>query len=111
MMLLKIAWRNVWRHKTRSLVIVLSVMIGLWSGLFLQAYVNGIAEQRVSSAIEKEISHIQLHHLLFKTNYDVKYVIPSGPAKLREISKMPEVQAVSGRVISKGMIASASGSA
>ncbi|MFZ7113825.1 MAG: ABC transporter permease, partial [Bacteroidota bacterium] len=65
-MLLKIAWRNIWRHKTRSTVIIVSVLFGIWSGLFIQAVMNGMVEERIKTAIEKEISHIQLHHPEFK---------------------------------------------
>lgn len=110
-MLIKVAWRNIWRHKTRSTVIILSVVFGLWAGLFLQAYVNGMVEQRVNTAIEKEISHIQLHHPDFKTDFEVKYVIENGKNMLNEIGKMQNVKSVSGRIITKGMIATATGSA
>lgn len=110
-MLIKVAWRNIWRHKTRSMVIMLSVVFGLWAGLFMVAYVNGMIEQRVSTAIEKEISHIQLHHPDFKTDYEVKYLIGNGKNILIETGKMQHVKSVSGRIITKGMIATATGSA
>lgn len=110
-MLIKVAWRNIWRHRTRSMVIIISVVFGLWAGLFLQAYVNGMVEQRVSTAIEKEISHIQLHHPDFKTDYEVKFVIDNGKNIQSGIGKMQHVKSVSGRIITKGMIATATGSA
>lgn len=110
-MLIKVAWRNIWRHKMRSLVIVLSVTFGLWAGLFIQAYVNGMIEERVKTAITKEISHIQLHHSDFKNDYDAKYTIQNGFQILTEISGFHQVKAVTGRVLSKGMITTSTGSA
>lgn len=110
-MLIKVAWRNVWRHKTRSAVIIIAVMFGLWAGLFTQAYMNGMIEERVSIAIRKEVSHIQLHHPAFESDYDAKFVIPGGIPVMSFISRMKEVKAVSGRLLSQGMVATATGSA
>lgn len=110
-MLIKVAWRNIWRHKTRSAVIIISVMFGLWAGLFIQAYMNGMIEERVRTAIEKEISHIQLHHPQFKKDFDAQFVIPDGIAVLNNVSLIKNVKAVSGRTIARGMVATATGSA
>ena len=69
-MIIKIAWRNIWRHKTRSAVIIVSIIFGTWAGLFIQAYLNGMVEDRIRIAIEKEISHIQIHSSQFQKDYD-----------------------------------------
>ncbi|MFZ7144091.1 MAG: ABC transporter permease [Bacteroidota bacterium] len=110
-MLLKIAWRNIWRHKTRSTVIIVSVLFGIWSGLFIQAVMNGMVEERIKTAIEKEISHIQLHHPEFKKDYDVEFVINNGVQILNETKRSKNVKAASGRSLAKGMLATATGSA
>lgn len=31
-MLLKISWRNIWRHPKRSLVMAAAIAAGLWGG-------------------------------------------------------------------------------
>jgi len=109
-MLIKIASRNLWRNKKRSLIIISAVSIGLWAGTFLTAFYNGMIEQRINSAIGKEVSHIQLHHPKFRTDYDIKYYLPKSKEMLQIIEKDTLVKAATGRVIIKGMIASASGS-
>ena len=60
------------------MVILVAVAVGLWAGIFLLAFYNGMAEQRIRSAIETEISHIQLHHPAFNEDHDLKYFIPDG---------------------------------
>lgn len=109
-MLIKIAWRNVWRNKTRSLVITAAVAIGVWAAIFLSSFYTGMMEQRIRSAIETEISHLQLHHPEFKKDYDVQYFISEPENRLQQVEQNPLVKAASGRVIIKGMIATASGS-
>ncbi|QEC69183.1 ABC transporter permease [Panacibacter ginsenosidivorans] len=109
-MLIKVAWRNIWRNKTRSLVIIAAVAIGLWAGFFLMSFYNGLIEQRISAAIETEISHIQIHHSKFSNDYDIQYYIPYAENLLQQTKKNSLVKAAAGRVIIKGMISTASGS-
>jgi ABC-type lipoprotein release transport system permease subunit len=108
--LTKIASRNIWRSRKRSLIIITAVSIGLWTGIFMMAFYNGMIEQRINSAISGELSHIQLHQPEFRKDYEIKYYLPEGRKILESIAKKQETKAVSGRVIIKGMIASASGS-
>ena len=109
-MLLKIASRNIWRSKKRSLIIITAVSIGLWAGIFLMGFYNGMIEQRINTAITSELSHIQLHHSEFRKEYDIQYYLPKSSEMLRKITEDTLVQAATGRIIIKGMIASASGS-
>jgi ABC-type lipoprotein release transport system permease subunit len=109
-MLIKIASRNLWRNKKRSLIIISAVSIGLWAGTFLTAFYNGMIEQRINTAIGKEVSHIQLHHPKFRSDYDINYILPDSQKMLQNIAKDSLVKIAAGRVMFKGMIASAAGS-
>jgi len=109
-MLIKIASRNIWRSKKRSFIIIAAVSFGLWAGIFMTAFYNGVIEQRINTAITSELSHIQLHHPEFRKDYDIKYYLPKGRKIVQKIALDSLVKTVSGRVILKGMIASASGS-
>jgi ABC-type lipoprotein release transport system permease subunit len=110
-MLFRIAWRNIWRNKTRSIVILVAVAIGLWAGIFLMAFYNGMIEQRIRSAIESEISHIQLHHPGFRKDHDLRFFLPDGWKMVESLKKEAGVKIVGGRLIIYGMAASAAGSA
>ncbi|MCP4181478.1 MAG: ABC transporter permease, partial [bacterium] len=55
-MIWSIAWKNVWRNKLRSLVVICAVMIGLLAGSFGIALMNGLGKQRTYSMIHNEIS-------------------------------------------------------
>ena len=109
-MLFKVAWRNIWRNKTRSLVIIAAVSIGLWAGFFLMSFYNGLIEQRIRAAIETEISHIQIHHPQFLNDYDIQYFIPNSKQLLEQTIRNPLLKAITCRVVIKGMISTASGS-
>ncbi len=96
-MILSISWRNVWRNKLRSAVVIIAVTLGIFAGIFATAFTVGMVEQRINSAIENEVSHIQIHHTKFLENYDVQYAINNADSVIKLIQKIPEVKAVSKR--------------
>ena len=41
-MILRIAWKNVWRSKRRSAIVVVAIALGLWGGLFAAGVMEGL---------------------------------------------------------------------
>ncbi len=108
-MLISVAWKNVWRNKLRSLVVIFAVMIGLLAGSFGVALMEGVAKKRAKSAIHNEISHIQIHHPKFQENFEAKFNIKSADELISEIYKDPEVVAITSRMVVSGMINTSGG--
>ena len=107
MMLLKIAWRNIWRSKLRSAVVIFAIASGLVGGLFSSAWMNGMAKQRVKNTFDLETAHIQFHNLNFIDNFDVKKTVISTTERLEELSKTEGVKAVTSRLKTSAMAATA----
>lgn len=108
-MLLLIAWRNLWRNRTRSLLILLSVAVGIWAGAFIMAIYFGMGKSRLRIAIDNEVSHLQVHHPKFQD--DQEAVFSFREDSLRSIlEKQPLVKSFSLRTVAPGMLANASGS-
>ena len=107
--ILKIAWRNVWRNKLRSLVVITSMVLGLWSGLFTIAMSNGINEQRVKSAIDSYLHHIQIHNPSFEYNLDINKSIKDPLKIVKELENNNLVKGYSSRIIISAMASSAHG--
>ncbi len=61
-MIVAYAWRNVWRNSTRSLAVILALATGLLGALFIAALANGMMDKWVKTAIDNEISDLQMHH-------------------------------------------------
>jgi ABC-type lipoprotein release transport system permease subunit len=61
-MFFQLGWRNIWRNRRRTLVILTAVIIGVWSMIFLGALMRGIADQFVRNGIKNLTGHIQVHH-------------------------------------------------
>ena len=106
-MILSVSWRNVWRNKTRSLVIITAIALGIFAGVYTIAFMYGWINQKIESVINTEMSHIQLHHPEYLETNEVHDFIPDIVSLRSEILAMDSVKAVSARVIATCMVASA----
>ncbi|OQX96180.1 MAG: hypothetical protein B6I20_14775 [Bacteroidetes bacterium 4572_117] len=107
MVIFSVSWRNVWRNKLRSLVIITAIAIGVSAGVFIIAFMQGISDQRIESAIKTEISFIQLHNPEFEEAQDIKALIENVSEKKKNISEIQNVSGQSERIVINGMAASA----
>jgi putative ABC transport system permease protein len=108
-MLLSIAWKNIWRNKLRSSVVIFAVMIGLLTGSVGVSIMEGMAKKRARTAIYNEISHVQIHHPEFKENFESKYTINNSEALIAKLKSNPNVTGITTRVILSGMLNSTGG--
>lgn len=61
-MFFQIAWRNIWRNPRRTAVILIAVLIGIWSMIFLGALMRGMVDGMIENGISTLTGHIQIHH-------------------------------------------------
>ena len=106
-MIWSISWRNVWRNKTRSLVIIAAVTIGLFGGILYYAFMLGMMQQRVDAAIANEISHVQLHHPKFLLNEETEFLIENPKEIADKIKLIKGVKAVTTRIKCNAMVSTA----
>lgn len=105
------AWRNIWRNKTRSFVIMLSVAIGLLAGIGVLALYKGMMNSRVRTVIDAEASHLQIHNPEFKNDYDPSYIINYPDEVLKKIQSIKQVKLLAPRTVVQGMLVTTTGSA
>jgi len=106
-MLISISWRNIWRNKVRSLVIIFSVALGIFSGVLAGAFFKGMADQRIQKVIKTELSYVQIHNPGFEQTSDFANFISNAKEIQDKVSKIPNVTGVSRRMSIQSMAASA----
>jgi len=102
-MIWSIAWKNIWRNKARSMVILGAIALGLLAGIFAIAVMAGMVDERVENAINNEVSHVQIHHQKYLQNDEPQYTILNAQDVIAEAEKTPGVVAVSSRLRINGM--------
>ncbi len=109
-MLIKIAWRNVWRNKTRNMVIIIAVALGLWGGVFSDAFMQGMAAQQIYSSIHTETGHIQMNRPGYLLNHDMQLHMDNADSMVTAIKAIPGVAAASATMQLTAMVSAATGS-
>jgi len=107
-MILEIAWKNVWRNKTRSLIVIAAVTIGVFAGVFTIAAMNSSVVQRIDAAVNEEMSHIQVNNKDFRSSADIRNIINDYPSLKSVLEATPGVVNTTGRIIIKGIASTAS---
>lgn len=102
-----ISWRNVWRNKLRSIIVILAISLGLFGTLFMLALSNGMVEQKINASISNEISHIQIHDPEFIQDKSALYSFGNAEEMIGDISRIEGVKAACGRLTSSGMASTA----
>lgn len=106
-MIWSVAWRNVWRNKLRSLVVILATAIGLFGCLFMVALMNGITQQKVDDTKQNEISDMQIHNPKFLEDETIEYSIPEPGKVTAFLNTSEDVQAFCLRAKATGMASTA----
>lgn len=110
-MLSVISWRNVWRSKSRSLILIGAIALGIWALIFALSFMQTFIHDYVDNAIREQYAHIQLHQKDFQINKDIQLDIDDGAAIAREIAAMEGVQNVTARSMISGMVSTANAGA
>ena len=105
-MILSLAWKNIWRSKRRSFVVMSAVAIGVWSIIFMVSFYNSLIGAISRNSLQYDYSHIQIHHEGYLSDPGLDFQL-RNPSKLLEFpSQMADIKAASGRLIVNGMVAS-----
>ncbi|NOT36624.1 MAG: ABC transporter permease [Saprospiraceae bacterium] len=110
-MLVVMAWRNIWRHKARSLVIMMSITLGLLAGIAVLALYEGMLVSRIRTVIDEETGHIQLHHPNFSDENESKFIIGDTTEIFKILRNIPEIIQINKRTLVNGMMSTPTGTA
>ncbi len=107
--IITIAWRNLWRSKVRSLVVILAMTMGIWACIFLSGFAIGINDQRTDSALSTYLGYAQVHADGWKQDGAIEYVIPNIKSVEDVLESEPGYVAHSARIVQFGIASSSRG--
>lgn len=91
----------------RSLIVILSITIGLFAGVFYTAFSWGMIEDHIESSISESLSHIQIHDSSYDKTQPNNYSIANGKELLEKVAENKNIKASTGRMLVTGMVSSA----
>lgn len=106
-MLVTIAWRNVWRNKARSAVVIGGMVVGIWALTFGGSFFRSFLISYIQESIRHETSNGQIHNPEFGQDFNIQYTIENAESIIDYLRKSENVEATASRSIVNGMISSA----
>ena len=102
----KLAWRNVFRNKRRTIIAGIAIGVGLATLIFTDALMQGMKANMVRSATAAYFGEGQIHRQNFRLTQDVDKTIHRLEDVIADLKQDSEVEAFTRRTMSFGMISS-----
>ncbi len=106
-----ICWRNLWRHKRRSLIVISSVAVGVFAIILAMGLINGIMVQMVDNTINTSLGHLSIQRKGFQGSVRLQYAFAPGEDIARALKASGvSIKGYAPRVKVKGMVRSSESS-
>jgi putative ABC transport system permease protein len=105
--ILLLSWKNVWRNPLRSSVVIVSVVLATWSGIFMISFFNGMTLQFVTDQLDTYTSHVQIHQVDFVDEKMPHLVIENADTIIMEMNSNPNISSLAKRSVVQGLASSA----
>lgn len=106
--LFKLAWRNVWRNKRRTLITLASIGFGLAALLFQQSLIKSLQDQIVEKSTRTYTAHIQVQSNAVTDPKVPDFRIEDPERIYAAVQNIPEIAAWAPKVIFTGLVSSPS---
>ncbi|MDR3573688.1 MAG: FtsX-like permease family protein [Anaerolineaceae bacterium] len=108
---LRLAWRNLWRHRRRTLIVILSMGLTLAMMMMYDGLIAGFEQAIYANAIKVLGGNIQVHANGYNDKTDMNPLLPLGnnQAAVQSALAQPQVVAASLRITTGGMVTNRKG--
>lgn len=104
--LARLAWRNLWRNRRRTLVMLMAIATGAWAMIFMTALMRGMVDQMVEDGIDSLPGYVQVHHPDYRDDPSIENSLPAPDAAFRAAMDAPAITGWTARVRVPAMISS-----
>jgi putative ABC transport system permease protein len=108
---LRLAWRNIWRHRRRTVIVVLAIGLTMWMMMMYDGLIGGFQQAIYGNAIKVLGGNIQVHAPGYQEKAAQAPLLPlaNGPEIVQAALAQPQVVAASQRIITGGLASSREG--
>ena len=102
----KLAWRNLFRNKRRTIITSIAIGIGLASLIFTAALMEGMIRNMIQSATSSFLGEAQIHGGDFRETQEAGKTVNNLERVTKELQQDPLVAQYTLRTLSMGMVTS-----
>jgi ABC-type lipoprotein release transport system permease subunit len=107
---LRLAWRNIWRHKRRTLIIVLAMSTTLAMMIWYDGLMNGFTDTIYGNAVKVMGGNIQVHAQGYRAQASSVPLLPlADPQAVVKAESNALVEAATQRINTGGLVTSREG--
>ncbi len=106
MILLQIAWRNLWRNKRRSFIILTSIIIGVAAMDWMDGLARGYVIQMLTNQLGAHTAHLQIHASGFNDNKVVQNYMADADSAIAAVRATSYAKNFSRRIVAFGLLSS-----
>jgi ABC-type lipoprotein release transport system permease subunit len=108
---LRLAWRNIWRHRRRTVIIVLAMGLSLGMMMFYDGLMDGFNNAIAGNAVRVLGGNVQVHAEGYREKVDSNPLLPltNDMAVVQAALAQPNVIAASRRIQTGGLISNREG--
>ncbi len=88
---IKLAWRNIWRNKRRTLITVASIFFGVLLSTFMTSMQEGTYSKMIDNVVGFYSGYIQVHHPEYWENKTIDYTFSPNDSLKDAISRNPGI--------------------
>jgi ABC-type lipoprotein release transport system permease subunit len=100
---IKLAWRNLWRNKRRTLITVASIFFGVLLSAYMTSMQEGSYGKMVEIVVKFYSGYMQVHHEDYWENKSINSSFDYDQALIDQLKKHPEIDFVVPRLESFGL--------
>ena len=108
---LRLAWRNIWRHRRRTVIIMLAMGLSLGMMMFYDGLMDGFNNAIAGNAVRVLGGNVQVHAAGYREKVDSNPLIPlkDDAAIVKAALAQPNVIAAARRIQTGGLISNREG--
>ncbi len=109
-MIIRLAWRSIWRNRRRTAITVCSIGMGLTFAIFFISLGEGMYAQMVDQVVRMQAGYVTLQHPDYREAPAVDLWIQVPDGFRRNVEKWPQVEKTKMLILGQGIAKSGAGS-
>lgn len=109
-LIVKLAWRNLWRNRRRTLITLVSISLGLTLAIAFKSLGAGLNRQSIDQATKMTMGHLSIEDPDYSDDPSAAKVVPSVSAIRRSASSIKGIRQLRPQVLTQGMVSTPAGS-